>query len=150
MGQRRRIKQKLLNLGDNAVKYTGPAGRIQLRLRADAHEAVLTVSDTGIGIASEDLPRVFDRFYRVPGSDARSRGTGLGLAIARRIVEGHGGSITVESPRGRGLDVHRATPTCSLTFRSPREISRCQMRVFGAITRNIRHKSAACALLRTA
>jgi signal transduction histidine kinase len=63
---------------------------------------VLTVSDTGIGISPEDLPRVFDRFYRVSGSDARSRGTGLGLAIAKRIVEAHGGSIAVESDLGRG------------------------------------------------
>lgn len=63
---------------------------------------MVTVSDTGIGIAAEDLPRVFDRFYRVPGSDARSRGTGLGLAIARRIVEAHGGSIAVESRVGQG------------------------------------------------
>lgn len=96
------LKQLLLNLGDNAVKYTGPAGWIRFELRADAHDAVLAISDIGIGIAAEDLPHVFDRFYRVPGSDARSRGTGLGLAIAKRIVEAHGGSITVESRLGEG------------------------------------------------
>ena len=96
------LKQVLLNLVDNAVKYTGAHGRIRLELRAEAHEAVLTVSDTGVGIAPENLPRVFDRFYRVLGSDARSRGTGLGLAIAKRIAEAQGGSITVESRLGTG------------------------------------------------
>ncbi|HEY5616753.1 MAG TPA: HAMP domain-containing sensor histidine kinase [Vicinamibacterales bacterium] len=97
------LKQVLLNLVDNAVNYTGAdEGRIRFQLRAEAHEAVLTVSDTGVGIAPEDLPRVFDRFYRVPGSDARSRGTGLGLAIVKRIVEAHGGSVTVESRLGEG------------------------------------------------
>ena len=96
------LKQVLLNLVDNAVKYTGAQGRIRLELRAETREAVLTVSDTGVGIAPEDLPRVFDRFYRGPGSDARSRGTGLGLAIAKRIVEAHGGSISVESRVGQG------------------------------------------------
>ncbi|MBI4485378.1 MAG: HAMP domain-containing histidine kinase [Acidobacteria bacterium] len=96
------LKQVLLNLGDNAVKYTGPGGRIRLALRGQGLEAVLTVSDTGIGIPPEDLPRVFDRFYRAFGSDARSRGTGLGLAIAKRIVEAHGGSITADSDLGRG------------------------------------------------
>ena len=96
------LKHVLLNLVDNAVKYTGAEGRIRLQLRAEAYEAVLTVSDTGVGIAPEDLPRVFDRFYRASGSDARSRGTGLGLAIARRIVEAHGGSITVDSRVGQG------------------------------------------------
>ena len=96
------LKHVLLNLVDNAVKYTGAEGRIRLQLSAEAYEAVLTVSDTGVGIAPEDLPRVFDRFYRASGSDARSRGTGLGLAIARRIVEAHGGSITVDSRVGQG------------------------------------------------
>jgi signal transduction histidine kinase len=96
------LKQVLLNLVDNAVKYTGTEGRIRLELQAEAHEAVLAVSDTGIGIAPEDLPRVFERFYRVAGSDARSRGTGLGLAIASRIVEAHGGAITAESRLGQG------------------------------------------------
>ncbi len=96
------LKQVLLNLVDNAVKYTGAEGRIRVQLRAEPSDAVLTVSDTGVGIAPEELPRVFDRFYRVSGSDARSRGTGLGLAIARRIVEAHGGSVTVDSRPGEG------------------------------------------------
>jgi signal transduction histidine kinase len=97
------LKQVLLNLVDNAVKYTGPEGRIRVQLRAEPPDVVLTVSDTGVGIAPDDLPRVFDRFYRVSGSDPRSRGgTGLGLAIAKRIVEAHGGSITVESRVSQG------------------------------------------------
>ena len=96
------LKQVLLNLVDNAVKYTGDEGRIRVQLRAEPPDAVLMVSDTGVGIAVEDLSRVFDRFYRVSGSDPRSRGTGLGLAIAKRIVEAHGGSIAVESRVGQG------------------------------------------------
>ena len=96
------LKQVLLNLGDNAVKYTGPEGRIRVQLRSEAQDAVLTVSDTGIGIAPEDLPRVFDRFYRAAGSEAPPRGTGLGLAIAKRVVEAHGGSITIDSRLGEG------------------------------------------------
>lgn len=96
------VKQVLLNLADNAIKYTGSGGRIRLQVRADVRDAFVTVSDTGIGIAPEDQPRVFDRFFRAPGSAARSRGTGLGLAISKRIVEAHGGSLTLESRPGEG------------------------------------------------
>jgi heavy metal sensor kinase len=97
------LKRMLLNLLDNAVKYTAPGGEIRVRLASLNGNATIVVSDTGIGIPAEDQPRIFDRFYRV--DKARSRalgGAGLGLSIARLIVEAHGGSLSVESMPGRG------------------------------------------------
>jgi heavy metal sensor kinase len=97
------LKRMLLNLLDNAVKYTPAGGEISVALRSQNGNAIIIVSDTGIGIPSEDQPRIFDRFYRV--DKARSRalgGAGLGLSIARWIVEGHGGSLSVSSSVGRG------------------------------------------------
>jgi signal transduction histidine kinase len=97
-----RLKQVLLNLGDNAVKFTEPGGRVTIAATPDARWTMLQVSDTGIGIAAEELPKVFRRFYRAPQSTHSSSGTGLGLAIAKRIVEAHGGTIAVESTQGQG------------------------------------------------
>ena len=97
------LKRMLLNLLDNAVKYTAPGGEIGVKLSSQNGNARIVVSDTGIGIPAEDQPRIFDRFYRV--DKARSRalgGAGLGLSIARWIVEAHGGSLSVESEPGRG------------------------------------------------
>jgi heavy metal sensor kinase len=97
------LKRMLLNLLDNAVKYTPAGGEITIALESQNGDALIIVRDTGIGIPAEDQPRIFDRFYRV--DKARSRalgGAGLGLSIARWIVEGHGGSLSVESAPGRG------------------------------------------------
>jgi len=97
------LKRMLLNLLDNAVKYTPEGGEIRLELSSQDGNARLTVSDTGIGIPEDDQPRIFDRFYRV--DKARSRalgGAGLGLSIVRWIVEAHAGQIQVESQPGRG------------------------------------------------
>lgn len=97
------LKRMLLNLIDNAVKYTPPGGQISVGLRWQNGHARIVVTDTGIGIPAADQPRIFDRFYRV--DKARSRalgGAGLGLSIARWIVEGHGGSLSVESTPERG------------------------------------------------
>jgi signal transduction histidine kinase len=102
---RHRIREMLLNLVTNAIKYTPRGGTIDLSL-ADHEEAIsITVRDTGIGIAPGDLPHIFDRFWRA--DPARSRtgdrpGTGLGLAITKWIAEAHGGGITVQSRPGRG------------------------------------------------
>jgi signal transduction histidine kinase len=101
-GDPHKLKQLLLNLGDNAVKYTPPEGRVLFRLRPEDGHAVLQVTDTGIGIAARDLPRIFDRFYRAPSAHGGARGAGLGLAIAKRIVEVHHGSIGVSSSHGSG------------------------------------------------
>ncbi len=102
---RQRIRELLLNLVTNAIKYTPQGGAIDLRLSEQDDAVILTVRDTGIGIAPGDLPHIFERFWRA--DPARSRtgdrpGTGLGLAITKWIAEAHGGSITVQSRPGRG------------------------------------------------
>lgn len=97
------IKRMLLNLLDNAVKYTPAGGEISLALVRQNGNAEIVVSDTGIGIPTEDQPRVFDRFYRVDKARARTMGgAGLGLSIAQWIVEVHGGSINLASTPGHG------------------------------------------------
>ncbi len=91
----------IFNLGENAIKYTPEGGRVTLTLKPQGTEAYLAVRDTGAGIAAEEQPHIFDRFYRA--DPARSRGgTGLGLALARSIVLAHGGQISVESRVGHG------------------------------------------------
>ncbi|TFE26664.1 sensor histidine kinase [Cohnella luojiensis] len=101
-----RLHQLLVTVLDNAIKYTQEGGVVRVTCRKLAHSVHLEVEDTGIGIAPENLPHVFDRFYR--GDKARSRqdgGTGLGLAIAKWIVERHGGKIRVESKLSMGTQV---------------------------------------------
>jgi two-component system phosphate regulon sensor histidine kinase PhoR len=97
------VGQILDNLVDNALKYTPPGGRIQVRWRADDDHVRLEVEDTGIGIPEADLPRIFERFYRV--DKARSRemgGTGLGLSIVKHLVQAMGGSVRASSRVGQG------------------------------------------------
>ena len=96
-----RLKQILLNLGDNAVKYTPADGHVTIDLASDADEAVIRVTDTGKGISAEHVPHIFERFYRADSSRGAG-GTGLGLAIVKRVVEVHRGTIDVESVEGRG------------------------------------------------
>jgi two-component system phosphate regulon sensor histidine kinase PhoR len=107
-----RLAQILINLVDNAVKYTPKGGRVSVRARAaDGHRVAMTVSDTGVGIPPADLPRLTERFYRV--DKARSRelgGTGLGLAIVKHLVLAHGGELTIESEEGRGTTVRVTLP----------------------------------------
>jgi two-component system phosphate regulon sensor histidine kinase PhoR len=102
LGDRARLKQLLLNLLTNAIKYNRPGGRVVVRVRRDDQGLVLSVNDTGKGIPAESLPRVFERFYRVPDLEGKIEGTGLGLAIARHIAESNEGSIRVESEVGKG------------------------------------------------
>ncbi len=99
-----RIKQMLLNLLDNAIKYTEPGGNITLSLKAENNRAVITVADTGRGIPSEDLPHIFERFFRrsAKTSDRSAAGFGLGLSIVKWIVDSHGGQIETESQQGQG------------------------------------------------
>ncbi|MGE5395961.1 MAG: two-component system histidine kinase PnpS [Chitinophagales bacterium] len=97
------LGQVLINLIDNAIKYTPDHGKIVVRIHREGRKVVTDITDTGIGIAKESLPRLFERFYRV--DKARSRGlggTGLGLAIVKHIVELHGGEVFVESEVGQG------------------------------------------------
>ncbi|PYS06968.1 MAG: two-component sensor histidine kinase, partial [Acidobacteria bacterium] len=102
-GDRLRLKQIVVNLVDNAIKYTTPGGSVSVSTFPVDGMAVLEVSDTGIGIPADALPQVFDRFYRV--DKARSRqlgGTGLGLAIVKSICTAYGGTVTVKSAEGKG------------------------------------------------
>lgn len=103
-GDRDRLKQVFLNLVSNAVQYTPPGGEIFLSLKKLGNQARVIVRDTGPGIPPEDLPHIFDRFYRAEKSRTRSKaaGFGLGLSIAQWIIEHHGGQIQVESKEGAG------------------------------------------------
>ena len=104
---RDRIRQVLINLLDNAVKFTPEEGRISLEVRLNAERTgvELHVKDQGIGIPSSDLPRIFERFYRVDKARSREQGgTGLGLAIVKHIVEAHRGHVSVRSTLGQGSD----------------------------------------------
>jgi signal transduction histidine kinase len=111
LGDSDRLKQLILNLGDNAVKYTPPGGTVSLYLTKAEGRAHLQVRDTGIGIPREDLPYIFDRFYRVDKARTRAHGgSGLGLSIVRWIVDVHGGTIQVESKVGEGTTFHVYLP----------------------------------------
>jgi signal transduction histidine kinase len=93
----------LANIVGNAVKLTPAPGEVRLSVRAAGDRAEVRVSDTGPGIAPDELPHLFDRFYRTEASmRAATPGTGLGLTIARSLVEAHGGTLTVESTLGGG------------------------------------------------
>jgi two-component system, OmpR family, sensor kinase len=115
-GDADRLKQLLLNLSDNAVKHTPDGGRVSLRLSQNDGWVRLTVADTGSGILPEDLPHIFDRFYRAEKSRWRKPsandasgpgvGVGLGLSIARWIAQAHGGRIEVQSELGQGSAFH--------------------------------------------
>ena len=96
-----RISQVFANLIGNALKFTERGGSISVRVRRVDGRVIVSVSDTGRGVAKDDLPRLFDRFWQASRGDLK-RGTGLGLAIAKGIVEAHGGRIWVESNAPRG------------------------------------------------
>ena len=103
LGDPDRLKQLLLNLVDNALKYTPPGGEVALSLHRQTGWVQVAVADTGIGIPAEDLPHLFERFYRVEKARSREKGgTGLGLSIAQWIAQAHGGRIEVESEVGKG------------------------------------------------
>ena len=103
MGDGQRLRHMLLNLLDNAIRYTPPGGTVRVTLETHGTLAYVQVADTGIGVAPEDLPHIFDRFYRADAARSRaSGGAGLGLALARWCVEAHGGTICVESQVRQG------------------------------------------------
>jgi two-component system, OmpR family, phosphate regulon sensor histidine kinase PhoR len=106
-----RLQEILYNLLDNAVKYSAPGAEIRLHAQRRDGQVALTVTDTGIGIGPEDLPRIFERFYRV--DKARSSelgGTGLGLSIVKHIAQLHGGSVEAESEPGKGTTIRVILP----------------------------------------
>jgi heavy metal sensor kinase len=102
-GDEARLRELFMNLLDNAIRYTSAPGTVSLSLRREGQMAVVSITDTGIGIPPEDIPFIFERFYRVDKSRSRAEGgIGLGLAICQHIAEAHGGKIEVESQMGTG------------------------------------------------
>jgi two-component system phosphate regulon sensor histidine kinase PhoR len=97
----RRIQQVVMNLLHNALKFTPEGGHVTLKAEVVGPEVVISVKDTGVGIPADDVPRIFERFYKADRARAEE-GVGLGLSIAKHIIQGHGGRIWVESVEGRG------------------------------------------------
>src|SRR5262249_48439801 len=113
-GDRARLEQVVVNLVDNAIKYTPEGGVVSVKVNTAGANAVMEVTDNGSGIPTKSLQHLFERFYRV--DKARSRqmgGTGLGLAIVKSIVTAHGGQVTVESSEGSGSRFHVELPLIS-------------------------------------
>ena len=101
----------LANLVDNAVRYTPAGGAVTVFTERDPRGVWVGVRDTGIGIAAEHVPRIFERFYRVdPARSREAGGTGLGLAIVKHLVEAHGGRVQAESAVGRGTTITALFP----------------------------------------
>lgn len=113
-GDSDQLRRLIFNLLDNAIKFTPPGGVVGVDIEANwsGGDALLSVRDTGIGIAPEHIPHVFERFYRVdPARGQESPGTGLGLAISRSIAAAHGGAIRLESAKGEGTRISLTLPT---------------------------------------
>jgi signal transduction histidine kinase len=111
LAEKQPLKRLLLILVDNAIKYTPPGGMVRLALRSTATQAILEVMDSGVGIMPEDLPHIFERFYRA--SNARyvnADGSGLGLAIAQWIAVAHHGTLEALSPSGEGTTFRLTLP----------------------------------------
>jgi len=117
LGDEARLIQVVLNLVENAVRYTNPGGRVSVTVEARQDQALLSVRDTGIGIAPEHLPHLFERFYRADPARRRTGGSssGLGLAIVEWVVHAHGGTVSVESQLGQGSCFTVMLPLASLT-----------------------------------
>lgn len=108
---RRRLEQAVLNLLDNAIKYTDPGGQVSLSVDKEPGQVAITVSDTGLGISAEHLPRIFERFYRVDKNRSRELGgTGLGLSIVKHLAQTQGGDVEVQSQPGKGSDFRLILP----------------------------------------
>jgi two-component system sensor histidine kinase ResE len=98
---RTQIERMLSNLLGNAIKYTPPGGAVKVKLNCQDDHVKLIVEDTGVGIAPDHLPHIFDRFYRVPSADPE-KGLGLGLSFVAWIVKAHGGTVDVQSELDKG------------------------------------------------
>lgn len=115
IGDAAKLEKLISNIVRNAIKYTDPGGLVRITARKEKDGVIVAVTDSGIGIPKEDLPRIFERFYRVDRARTRNEsGSGLGLSIAQWVVEAHGGSIDVTSTEGEG-----STFTIRLPFRPP-------------------------------
>lgn len=112
---RDKIKQVLLNLFSNAIKYNRPNGSIIVRGEATEKEVLVSVQDTGLGIPEDDIPHLFEKFYRVREHEGKATGTGLGLSICKQIVQGHNGTLEVRSKMGVGTVFTLRLPLLSKT-----------------------------------
>jgi len=110
-GRRHQLERAVVNVLDNACKWSPPGGLVEVRLR----NGTITVRDHGAGIDREDLPRVFDRFYRAPAARAMP-GSGLGLAIVRRVVDAHGGTVALEPAPGGGTIARIHLPAAGVDY----------------------------------
>lgn len=110
-GSARDLSLLVRNLIDNAIRYARTGGNVEVAMRSENGSVILRVADDGLGIPSRDLPRIFERFYRVDRARSRETGgTGLGLAIVRHVAENHGGTVTVSSELGRGSSFEVVLP----------------------------------------
>jgi signal transduction histidine kinase len=110
------LEQILLNLVENALRHTPENGKIEIETVEAKNGVVLTVTDTGVGIGPEQLPRIFERFYRADSGRSREAGgTGLGLAIVKHLVEAHGGSVSASSTVGSGTTIRMFFPEVATT-----------------------------------
>lgn len=112
---RDKMRQVLINLLSNAIKYNRPNGSVLIAVESSVTEILLSIQDTGIGIPTEALPHLFEKFYRVREHETKTGGTGLGLSICRQIVQGHNGSIEVKSKTGVGTTFTVHLPRASKT-----------------------------------
>ncbi|MCX7682430.1 MAG: ATP-binding protein, partial [Anaerolineae bacterium] len=125
MGDAALLRQSITNLVDNAIKYTPSGGTITVGLSVRDNQAIIRVSDTGIGIAPADQVRLFEKFYRVKRRDTVNiQGTGLGLAIVKSIVERHGGKVWVDSELGRGSTFYISLPIGEITAEEDDDLRR--------------------------
>jgi signal transduction histidine kinase len=113
VGDAQRLHQAILNLLSNAVKYCQPGDNVTVAAKSDGDWLTVSVSDTGPGISAEALPRIFERFYRVPDAEDQVSGAGLGLTITQQIIKVHGGEITVHSVEGEGTTFEFTLPVGS-------------------------------------
>ena len=114
-----RLTNVLRNLIDNAIRFTPNGGRVTIRARSEGDHLKISITDQGPGIDPKYHPRLFDKFFRIPGVE--SQGAGLGLSIAREIVRSHGGEIGVTSEPGRGSTFWFTVPSVTFTVAEKQE-----------------------------
>lgn len=137
-GDRDRLKQVLVNLVDNAIKYTPAGGHVWVKVGSEADNAILAVEDTGIGITPDHQDKVFERFYRV-SPDRGDSGAGLGLAIVKSIVHAHGGNVVLRSKPGLGSAFRIELPLISANLAGPSEAPENIVAAAGAAAATARH-----------
>lgn len=108
-GDPQRLHQVVVNLLTNALKFTSAGGTVRLEVAADRAAARLTVADTGVGVPPEELPHIFERFWRGPGARAAA-GSGIGLTVVAELVKAHRGTVAVDSEPGRGTRIVVTVP----------------------------------------